>query len=341
MEKITQIKDFIIKFVNEHKKITLRILAVLIVLITIIVIRSTFKKEKIGNSAGNLMQNNGISVADGKWIYYVEFDEGEPSGIYKVKNKGSKTKKIKSGYFEYINVIDKYIYCLEKDEDKNQYNLVRMKTNGKKKETIARNIDYAPITATKDRIYYFKDNNLYGIKSNGSDRQKISDKNISYYEISGNTMYYIYENEGTSYIAKMKLNGKNNNIRIGKLDDSEYVSLHIKGNKIYYIVHEDEKNYKLYKMNKNGEKEERIYTFSEKIECINMQDDAIYYVVNDGGYKISTIDYKAGNKGTIKKLDNEVKFTISNKWIFYATENKDNEIIIERITTKGEKEQSL
>jgi len=252
-----------------------------------------------------------------------------------------KTEKIKSGYFEYLNVVDKYIYCLEKDQEKNQYNLVKMKTNGNKKETIARNVDHSPITATKGKIYYFKDESLYSIKDNGSRSKKISDKKISYYEIDGNMMYYIYENEGESYIAKMKLNGKNNNIRIGKLNDSEYVSLHVKGNKIYYIVKENEKSYKLYKMKKNGEKEERIYSFTEKISNINMQDDAIYYIENDNGYKISTINYKAGNKGTIKKLEKEVDFAIVDKWVVYVTENKDNEIVVKRITTKGEKEQSL
>lgn len=341
MERVLQIKNIVINFIKEHKKIALRLLACLIVIITVIVITSVFKKEKNGNSAGNLIQNKGLSVAVGKWIYYVEFDDGEPSGIYKVKNNGEKTEKIKSGYFEYLNVIDKYIYCLEKDEEKNQYNLVKMKTNGNKKETIARNIDHSPITAIKGKIYYFKDGSLYSIKDNGSKSKKISDKKISYYEIDGNTMYYIYENEGSSYIAKMKLNGKNDNIRIGKLEDAEYVALHVKGNKIYYIVKENEKSYKLYKMKKNGEKEERIYSFTEKISNINMQDDAIYYVENDNGYKISTINYKAGNKGTIKKLDEEVDFTIANKWVVYVTKNKDNEVIVERITVKGEKEQSL
>ncbi len=341
MEKVLQIKDMVINFIKEHRKLALRILAALIIIITILVIKSAFKKEKIGNSAGNLIQNKGLSVIVGKWIYYIEFDDGEPSGIYKVKKNGEKTEKIKSGYFEYLNVVDKYIYCLEKDQEKNQYNLVKMKTNGNKKETIARNVDHSPITATKGKIYYFKDESLYSIKDNGSRSKKISDKKISYYEIDGNMMYYIYENEGESYIAKMKLNGKNNNIRIGKLNDSEYVSLHVKGNKIYYIVKENEKSYKLYKMKKNGEKEERIYSFTEKISNINMQDDAIYYIENDNGYKISTINYKAGNKGTIKKLEKEVDFAIVDKWVVYVTENKDNEIVVKRITTKGEKEQSL
>lgn len=119
MEKVLQIKDMVINFIKEHRKLALRILAALIIIITILVIKSAFKKEKIGNSAGNLIQNKGLSVIVGKWIYYIEFDDGEPSGIYKVKKNGEKTEKIKSGYFEYLNVVDKYIYCLEKDQEKN------------------------------------------------------------------------------------------------------------------------------------------------------------------------------------------------------------------------------
>lgn len=339
MEKIMQIKELVVNFINEHKKISLRILAGLIVLITIVVIASALKEDKIGNTAGNLMANHGISAEAGKWTYYIEFDDGEPSGIYRVKTNGSKTEKIKGGYFEYINVIDKYIYCLEKDEDKKQYNLVKMKTNGNKKETIAKNIDYAPITAAGDRVYYFKEGILYRIKTNGSDKQKLSEKDISYYEISGNMIYYIYENEGDSYIAKMKLNGEKNT-RIGKLEDSSYVALHVKGNKIYYVILDEENKYKLFKMKTNGEKEERLYTFSNSIDCINMQDDTIYYVFRDGKYNISKINYKAGDKETIKKIDEVEAIGISGKWVFYVEES-ENDLIIERVTTNGKKEQSL
>lgn len=339
MEKIMQIKDIIIKFINEHRKLFFRVLAGLIIIITLMVIASAFKKNKVGNTAGNLMENHGISAEAGSWIYYIEFDDGNPVGIYKVKNNGSKTIKVKGGYFEYINVIDKYIYCLEKDEEKNQYNLVKMKTNGDKKEIIAKNIDYAPITATEDRVYYFKDGSFYRIKTNGSDRQKLSDKDISYYEISGKMIYYIYENEGSSYIAKMKLNGEKN-VRIGKMDDSSYIALHVKGNKVYYVMYDSEQRYKLYKMKTNGEKEERLYTFSNPIENINMQDDTVYYVLKDGSDKISKINYKAGDKETIKKLDEVEAIGISGKWVFYVQEN-DKDVTIDRITQNGKKEQSL
>lgn len=336
MEKILELKFMIISFINEHRKLALRILAGLIVVVTIFVISSVFKSDKIGNTAGNLIMNHGMSAEAGKWTYYIEFDDNEPTGIYKVKTNGTKTVKVKSGYFEYINVIDKYIYCLEKDEEKNQYNLVKMKTNGNKKETLARNIDYGPITASGDRVYYFKDKNLYRVKTNGSNKEKISEKNISYYEVVGKSIYYIYQNDDSSYIATMKTNGKNNT-RIGKLDNSKYISLHVKGNKVYYIVFDEERNYKLYKMNKNGMKEERIYSFQGSISNVNMQDKAIYYVSEN---KISTINYKAGDKETIKKVENIEAITIAEKWIFYSNK-QEGDISLERMTINGKKEQSL
>jgi len=46
-------------------------------------------------------------------------------------------------------------------------------------------------------------------------------------------------------------------------------------------------------------------------------------------------------KKSLKKLEKEVDFAIVDKWVVYVTENKDNEIVVKRITTKGEKEQSL
>lgn len=339
MEKLLQVKDIVINFIETHKKIVLRVLAAIIVIIAILVITSALKKDKLGNTAGNLNANHGISAEAGKWIYYMEFDDNEPSGIYRVKKNGEKTQKIIDGYFEYINVLDKYIYCLEKDEDKRQYNLVKMKTNGNKKEVLAKNVDYAPVTASGDRVYYLKDDNLYSIKTNGSSKTKVSNKDIQYYEICDNRIYYIYESDGSSYIARMKTNGEKN-VKIGKLEDSEYVALHVKGGKIYYIVC-DNSEYKLYKMNKNGEKEEKIYTLGKDIEYINMQDDAVYYAIEDGEYKISTINYKAANKGTIKKVSNLDAIGISGKWVFYVSENSDDEVVIERIKTNGEKQQSL
>lgn len=340
---IKEHKDYVIGFLQEHKKIVLSILAGLIVIITILVVWSTLGKQEMGNTAGNLYGNHGIAAQSGKWVYYMWFDDNKPAGIYRVKENGKKTEKVNEGYYEYINVVSKYIYCIERDADKGEFNLVKIKTNGKTKEVLASNIDSKPITVANDKIYYFKEGIFYCISVNGTDRKKLSDKDIRYYEISNNKIYYIFQNESDSYIAYMKKNGEKS-VNLGKLEDSEYIALHVKGNQVYYIMRdsEDENAYKLYKMNKkNGGKVQRIYSLSNRVEYINMQDDAVYFATRDGDIQITSINYKAAHKIDLKKIEKLDAIGTSKKWVYYVTESEDNEIIMERINKKGEKEQSL
>lgn len=343
MELILEIKDRIINFIEINRTLVFKILAVLIIGITVLTIVSSLKQKDEGNTSGNLNFNHGISALDGKWIYYIEFDDNEPASIYRVKKNGDKKEKVIEGYFEYINVLDGYIYCLEKVEDKNEYNLVKMKTNGNKKETLAKNVDRNVVTATRKKVFYYKDKNLYSIKTNGNDKEKISSKEIKYYQVLGNKIYYLYENENDGYIAMMKTNGENNT-RIGRVKDGEYLSLMVKGNKIYYISAEknddNQIEYKLHRMNKKGEKIETIYTFNEKIETVNMQKDALYYVVKDEKYKIFKMSYTTGKRELIKMVEDFEAVGINDKWVFFVIE-EDNELMTKRITKKGSKEQKL
>lgn len=344
MDQLLNIKEKIIEIINLNKPLVFKVLAILIIVITILTIKSVLKVE-IGNTAGNLY-SNGISAIEGKWIYYIEFDDNEPFAIYKVKKNGEKKEKVIEGHFEYINVSDSYIYCLEKNQEKNEYNLIKMKTNGNKKEVLAKNIDKAPVTVAQKKVFYLKDNKLHTIKTNGSDKEKLTDKDVNYYHISGKTIYYLYENEGNSYLARMKINGKKNT-RIGKLKNEEnakYKTVQIRKNKIYYITEEKteegNKNLVLYKMNQKGEKQEKLYALPDYAQIINMQEDAIYYVVKDDEYKLYRMNYKTGKRELMKKLDKLGTINVSGKWVFYITE-EDSQIVTKRINLKGTKEQKL
>lgn len=345
MGQLFIVKERIINFIKLNKTWLFKILILFIVMMGIFTIVGKVKTDDNGNTAGNLY-THGISAIDGKWIYYISFDDNEPAAIYKVKKKGEKKEKITEGYFEYLNVVDGHIYCIERNEEKAEYNLIKMTIKGKKKETLAKNIDEEPITVKGKKVYYLKDRKLYSIKTNGSDRDKLSDKEIEYYQISGNMIYYIYSNEGDSYLAKMKKSGKKN-LRIGKLKKEEkakYKMLQVKGNKIYYITEleneNSDKTLALYAMNKKGEKIEKMHTLPDYSEIINMQEDAIYYVVEDDEYKIYRMNYKTGKREIIKKVDDLETIGISGKWLFYVTE-ADSDIIIKRIDFKGSKEQKL
>ena len=74
-----------------------------------------------------------------------------------------------------------------------------MKTNGKKKEVLAQDVDASQVIAMEKWVYYFKNSNLYRVRTNGTDREKISDRKISYYQIDGSKIYYIYSNNETKW----------------------------------------------------------------------------------------------------------------------------------------------
>lgn len=346
--KIMNILNITKEMVSMHKNLCKKILAVVIIIIAIMVIASCIKGKNYGNSAGN-SYNYGLATQEGKWIYYVEYDDEEPVGIYKVKANGKKTEKVTDGIMYYLNIVDNYIYCAEYDEDDNQANLIKMKTNGKNKEILARNIDKHQITVVDKWVYYFKDDNLYRVELNGTGREKVSSKTIRYYHIEDNWIYYIYVKEGAQYIAKMKLNGDDSE-KITKADSDSnetFESLYIKNGKIYYIASKKNDDYDLvyylYRMNKKGEKVEKICKLDEEVRYINMQEDAIYYTVlkDYDTCLIKSIKYNGTDKTTVKKAKYISGINIVEDWIIYLTTNGDYESVVKMVRKDGEKEKEL
>lgn len=338
-------KDMLMKLIS-NKSLYLKILAGLIIIIAIIVIGSCCKSTKYGNSSGN-NNNFGIAVQDGKWIYYIEMDDDEPTGIFKVKENGKKTEKVIDGNIFGLNIIDNYIYCVEYNEDDAQYNLIRVKKNGNNKETLAKNIDEAPIMVVDKWVYYNKNSNLYRVKLDGTDREKISDKKISYYHIDGKWIYYIYKIEGSQYIARMKLDGEKSE-RISKAEeDRKYEAVYVKGGKIYFIVAKQNENYDytyyLYKMNKKGEKKEQICKLDANVQYINMQEKAIYYTVTEdyNEYTVKHIKYNGTDKQIITNTKEALNLNVTDKWVFFLGINSDNNSIMKMVSIKGDKEKEL
>lgn len=346
-DKIMNFIQILDRIINTNKSLFMKIISGIIIIIAILVIASCFNGEEKGNSSGN-SYNSGLAVQDGKWIYYVEVDDNEPVGISKVKTNGKKKQKIADGYMYYLNIIDNNIYCLEYDEDKDQNNLIKIKTNGKEKEILARDIEEAQIIAIDKWIYYYKNQNLYRVKLNGTDRQKVSNKEIMYYQIEGNNIYYIYQNNNSQYIAKMKLDGTDSK-RIAKIDTSEteekYIALYVKAGKIYYITANEEynKDYYLYKMNNKGENIEKICKIDDNILNVNMQQDAIYYIVaeNYNSYKIKSIKYNGTAKETLKEEEMAGGISVTSDWIVYLGINEDYDDIMKMISLDGKKIEEL
>ena len=344
-EKVMNFLKLAKEFCLANKSLVMKILAVVIVIIAIIVIASSLKGTKNGNSASN-SNNLGLAVQDGSWIYYVEVDDEEPVGICKVKTNGKKTEKVADGYMYNLNISDNYIYCLEYNEDEERNDLIKIKTNGKNKETLARDIDENQIMVSGKWVYYYKDDNLYRVKTSGTDREKISEREIEYYDIDGNWIYYIYENDNSQYIAKMKLDGEDAT-RIAKADEEENETLYIRGGNIYYIASEEndsyDRDYYLYKMNKKGNKEERICKMDTNIQYINMQEDLIYYTITED-YSDSTIKcikYNGTDKTTIKKTEYAMNINVVEDWVIFLGIDEDYNNSMKMISIDGEDEKGL
>ena len=334
------------EFIQSNKKICYIALAVVIVIITIIIVASTFKGTQYGNSVGNA-NNHGIVAEDSKWTYYIGIDDDEPAGIFKTKNSGKNSEKVIEGSFFGLNIIDNYIYCIEYDDSNYQANLVKIKTNGKDKETLAKGIDEDTAVIAVDKwIYYTKNSNLYRISTKGADREKISSKNIAYYQIVGKWIYYIYETDNAEYIAKMKLNGEDTQ-KLLKAEDEEFKTLYVKNNQIYYTAYEMndtyDDEYNLYSIKTNGKNAKKICKIDNNIEFINMQEDGIYYSYNVDydESEIKYIKYNGTGKTTIKKVEDIEELNIANDYIFILTEDEDGELAIKMISKDGKKEKIL
>ena len=344
-KKDGKVLNFAKSFLSTNKLLVRRIIALLIVIIAILVIASCFKGNKFGNSFSN-SYNNGLATKSGKWIYFVKYMDGESEGIYKIKDKGNNAKQVIKGDYKYLNVLGNKLYCLEEDDSK--INLVKMKTNGKKKEVLIRNISDEPINVVGKWVYYFKEGKLYRTKTNGNKNEAVSDKNISYYQVDGKWIYYIYTSKNNYYVAKMKLDGDDSTV-IYKSED-KISALYIKGNKIYYVISKLNKSndYEtfLYKVNKkNGEKEEKVCKIDSSILYdINMQKDKIYYttVTDDySSYEIKSIKYDGNDKEVIKNLKGGYSLNVVGKWFVYGEGSNSYKMDTKIVSIDGKKEKNL
>lgn len=332
------------KFVKTHNKLCRIIGAILVIVITAFVLTKCLKKEKISEFAGNAY-NNGTAFQKGKWIYYIATNDNKMVGIN--KTNGKKTVKISEEKFEYINIVDNYIYCLKIEEESQKYNLIRMNLNGKNEEILAADIEENQIMVTDKWIFYHKSNFLYRANLDGTNREKISEQDIKYYQIIGNKIYYIYKKDSLSYIAKMDLNGEKEE-KIAKAElAEEYEALYVNNGKIYYITSKlkDNKEYEyyLYKMNTTGGKITKICFIDTNIQDIVMKHEGIYYTTTEDytTYQIKFINYKGSKRETIQTSSSIVMINVVDDWIVYFEIDEGDNLQGKMLKINGKEEKSL
>lgn len=340
-EKIINLKNKMLSIIMANKIVSIIIGILLIVVIALIIILCN--KTEIGSTNGNL-NNLGFSIKDGNWIYaYLGNSQNGEKGIYKMKQDGSKKEKINDDYGVYLNKVGKYIYYIEAQN----YNIVRIKTNGEDKKVIVENVDPDKISIIDNWIYYFDESNLCRVKTNGQNKQILSNKSIENYEISKNWIYYSYANDGKYVISKMKINGEDNT----KVDSDAGEMFFIKGNNIYYIYknynsENYEYSYELYKMKTDGKDKEKVADIQGEIyiNSVNYSDNTIYYtkINEEGELAIYSINLNGKDEKKIVKIEGySTAINIFDNWIYYIDQNEKGEAQMFRVKTNGENKQGL
>ena len=159
--------------------------------------------QETGNTIGNIL-NNGYTVENNKYIYFIAPDETlQNICIYRSNKDGSNTKELykTASSLNSINLVGNHLYFLSltevADEEGNpttDNKICRMKVDGTGYEILNDNEfhDYCyEIYVVNDRIYYIgEDVNVYTMDLRGGDRKLALDKGTGYVAVTKDYIIY-------------------------------------------------------------------------------------------------------------------------------------------------------
>lgn len=188
-------------FIKRNKKICIALLVLIVAIVLILIAISILNNNRIGNTLSNL-ENKGFATIEDNYIYYETRNK-----ICKIKKNGNKPKEITEGTAYYLNKYKNHLYYIEIDKDL-EINIIKIKSNGKDKQTFLKDVDLNTMVVAENWVYYFQDKALYKIRTNGKDKIKILEGEILNYTISENYIYYIYNNGEKNVLARKTLERK-------------------------------------------------------------------------------------------------------------------------------------
>ena len=334
------------KTLDEQKKKTLSIIAIIIIALVIItIISSTILGNLVGSAgkvAGNL-KNNGFAVEKGNKLYISNTVlEAKNKGLYEIDSKNNAKLIDENSYVKSINLYKGNLYYLAINISKSgtyTRQVVKMKPNGDKKEILVDNIettliDKDTLNVSDGWVYFLNsDSKLEKVKINNKNkRQPVSDEKISYFQISGKYIYYTTTDDE---FKRMKKNGSSIE-KIGNGIDS----FQIVENTAYYISKADQH---LTKLDVRNNKETTVV--DKKVKTFNVYDKTIYYAVNENDeqaiYKMK-INGK-GNKKIVDLTNSNVIICVTKDWIYYTDKVEDSpyDYTIYKIKTNGKDKKSI
>ncbi|MGF7060389.1 DUF5050 domain-containing protein [Brassicibacter mesophilus] len=238
-----------------------------------------------------------------------------------------------------INMINNSIVMgaeIEEDADEGEAEVIEEilydETSKNERGNSTANINNGGFVAKQgDWIYYrnYKDcYKLYKVKTDESQKTKISDHDATYINIVGNWIYYINNNDKNIY--KIKLNGN----RLTKLNSGPSKNLLVIEDKVYYINEEDGK---LYKMLNDGD--EKIKITEDICLSFDIRNGRIYYIHENersGKFHIYVLDINGKSENEICNgyylynvfVQGNYIYYNHGKGIFYLNSEKNSSTII-------------
>ena len=264
------------------------------------------KSSNNGNMSGNV-NNNGLLVDDGSWIYYSNLADG--GKLYKKKEVQSSDKtvtlydtKVCEDSAKYINVLGDWIYYSNYSDGQKIY---KIKKDGTGRRIVCRD-QASYLNVSGEYIYYAAHEEkslsnigkLYKVRvdaQNATSGDKISDDEAEYVSVNGDIIYFVNVTEKRALYSIHTDGTYRYKIQTNDLQ-VKYATL--VGDYIYYITYAGD----LYKVNTGGQnptkisiqsnilnKSNNVVQVDDKILGMNITTDSLYYWSYQGGNKL----YKA------------------------------------------------
>lgn len=264
-----------------------------------------------GNTEGNIV-NGGISVQQGDWIYYCQYDNtanypGAPdnSAIYKMKSDGSNVTKLITTKAFNLNIKDDWIYYINMSESK----MYKIKTDGSSNQKLSDTEVLYDMIIVGDLIYvkppsgpitrFGLDGNFYDVFWGGGRDFVVAD----------DTVYFTYMGDNESIWTTFPNNTK--------LNDEPSYKINVYGNHIYYINSQDN----ICSMNTSGGNSTILS--SDKVQSLLVDNNWIYYSNKNDGYKLYKMKVDGTNK-TMISAESIPEFNIVGDLVAYSSNGKTN-----------------
>jgi hypothetical protein len=223
----------------------------------------------------------------GDRIFYVSFDGDYDYSIYSMNTDGSDRKKLSDDEAYIISVVGDTIFYINEDDDSSIYSI---RTDGSDKRKL-NDDNSSDINVVGDRIYYYKntkyildgntyivvddDTGIYSMRTNGSDKQKISDYSADSLNVVGDRIYYSYAVYDNYRIYSISINGSDRR----QLNDEDSRAINVAGDRIYYYSRDDDG---IYSIRVDGSDRQKLIgdDYDEFSEIINVVGDRIYYGID-------------------------------------------------------------